>query len=321
MKKIHILTLFLLVPLTSWSRVPDAPDYTDENGYQYKHFRNEVSGRMIKGREKEVQFWGVDTRYSKQREKWAAVKKFTVPTKMVVKRADGKVITMPVTAVDGNAFCAMPNLEEIIVPEGITYVNPFALSGTKAKRISIPSSWIDHIYDFHGYKCQWERITVSNAHPTRCSINGLMYSKDKSILYVYPRMRQGAVTLPTTLKQIAEDAFREAEHVSTITVPEGVVEIGKSAFYESSASTITLPSTLTKLGINALNCCRQLTTLRCKAATPPAIAVREDDPEWMELWGMNVESLQVYIPKGSRAAYEKAIWWRKIKNYVEDAQR
>ena len=312
-----LLTALFTVCL-SHARVPDYPDYTDANGYQYKHFRNEISGHMIEGREHEVQFWGVDDRYGELKDKWAAVKKFTVPTKMVVKGEDGKIITFPVTAVDGHAFNNMPNLEEIIIPEGITYVNPFALSDTKAKRINIPASWKNSIYNFQGYKCQWEYISVAKNHPTRCSINGVVYSKDKTVLYTFPRCRKGEVTLPATLKKIDERVFEDAEFVTKITVPEGVTEVEDGAFYQCGAETILLPSTLKKMGINALNCCKKLTTLRCKAVSPPKMEVRESDMRMMELWGLNLDTLTVYIPKGSLEKYQKAVWWRKITNFVEE---
>ena len=317
MKKLLILYFALIAVATADARVPDHPDYTDENGYQYKHFRDKISGHLIQGREQEVLFWGVDDRYGELKDKWAAVKKFTVPVKMVVKNKTGKTITLPVTAVDGHAFNNLPNLEEIVLPEGITYVNPFALSDTKAKRINIPASWKENIYNFGGYKSQWEYISVAKNHPTRCSINGLIYNKNKTILYAFPRCRKGEVILPATLKEIDDDVFEDAEYVTKITLPEGVVKVGKNAFYQCAAETIILPSTLKTIGINALNYCKKLKSLRCMAKIPPTVLMRENEKDYMELWGIKLETLIVYIPKGSLKQYKKATWWRKVKNYVE----
>lgn len=319
MKQLILSLLLCCLSFSLEARVPDIPDYRDENGYIYKHFRDEVSGHMLPGHDGEVLFWGVDTRMPDAEAKWAKVTKIVVPTTMIAKTDDGTVVKKKVTAVDGHAFNHLPNLTTIVIPEGITYVNPFALGGTNAKIVSIPASWTSHIYEFHGYKCKWEQINVAKNHPTRSSIDGVMYDKAQTKLIVYPRCYKGVLKLPATLKTIGEKAFEDAENVGKIVLPNGVEVLETSAFYQSDIEEITLPSTLRRMGKNTLNYCKQLRVIRSKSTVPPVAEVDEDNIRLdMELWGLKLDSLTVYIPKGSLDKYKEALWWRKIKNYVEE---
>ncbi|MBK5129760.1 leucine-rich repeat protein, partial [Streptococcus salivarius] len=58
------------------------------------------------------------------------------------------------------------------------------------------------------------------------------------------------VVLPSTLKKIGSEAFRNTQ-LTSITLPEGLTEIGSYAFSDSSLKEVVLPSTLTKIGYNA----------------------------------------------------------------------
>ena len=311
MKKILMLTSVMLC-MAAEARIPDFPDYRDDQGFLYKRFRSDVTNKEIEGHDGEVQFWGIDDRDPKFEEKFKNLKVLKVPAVMKAQTDDGKVITRRVTAIDGHAFSGMPNLEEIIVPEGITYINPFAISGTKAKRISLPSTIKPLYYDsFNFFQSKWEKITISPKHPTYCDINGIIYTKDKKKLCVCPVQYQGKVVMPPTLTEVEKEAFEDAANIKSLILPKGVVTIGKSAFYKSSIESIILPETLKTIGENALNYCKNLKTIRCRAATPPKVG--EDN-----LWGLHLDTLTVYIPKGSIGEYQKADWWKHIKNFVEE---
>lgn len=57
-----------------------------------------------------------------------------------------------------------------------------------------------------------------------------------------------SVKLPTSLKTINDHAFFHCDSLSSVSVPEGATKIDNGAFAQSSITSITLPSTLTKLG-------------------------------------------------------------------------
>ena len=314
MKKIWMLLCLLAVSLSADARVPDFPDFVDAQGLLYKMYRDDISGNELPGHEGEVKFWGIDDRYGDVAERFKAVKVFTVPATMKgdMVGGTGKDITMRVTAIDGNAFSGMPNLEEVIVSEGITYINPFALNSKTLKIIRIPST-VKNLYfsNFNFFQAAWEKVIIAKNHPTLCDIDGVVYNKEKTVLHVCPIRHRGKITIPATVTTIDDNAFEDVATIGTITLPNGVVAIGKDAFYKSSITSLTLPATLKKMGKNALNYCKELKTIRCKASTPPTV---EED----HLWGLKLEELTVYIPKGSLKTYQKADWWKHITNFVEE---
>ena len=318
MKKLFFLLCAVLVSLGIIARLPDFPDFSDDNGYLYKLFRDDVTGDLIEGHDGEVQFWGVDLNKEGMQERCEMMKKFVVPVKMTGKDRNGNTVTMRVTAVHDHAFSYFPNLEELAVPEGIIYVNPFSLSDCKAKRISIPASWTKHMYNFNGYKNQWESIKVAKAHPDYSDVNGVLFNKAKTVLVKCPRCFNGKLVLPPTLKVIGDNAFEDGQNLTKVVLPEGVDTLGSSAFYQSTIEELVLPASLKVMKHNALNYCKKLRILRSKSATPPQAIIREGTLDSMELWGMELDSLVVYIPKGSLEAYRNALWWRKIQNFVEE---
>ncbi len=61
-----------------------------------------------------------------------------------------------------------------------------------------------------------------------------------------------ALSLPTGLTTIGEDAFYECSGLISVTIPEGVTSIGGHAFYNCcSLSTVTIPASLKKMGDGA----------------------------------------------------------------------
>ena len=105
-----------------------------------------------------------------------------------------------------------------------------------------------------------------------------------------------------------------------MTVPKGVVTIGISAFSGCTAMTnAELPSTLTTLGYLAFHN-TPLTALTVKATTPPTCQTRID-PRTHEIYLVfdesHFSSCTLYVPRGTKAAYQAADTWRAFLNIVE----
>ena len=86
-----------------------------------------------------------------------------------------------------------------------------------------------------------EKITVEEGNESfYADENGVLYSKDKTILYLYPA----------------------GNGVSEYTVPEGVTEIFYAAFRESTFSKITLPDTVIDINPYAFSGCSSLSEIK-----------------------------------------------------------
>lgn len=88
-----------------------------------------------------------------------------------------------------------------------------------------------------------QNIHVSENNPYLSSLDGVLFNKDKSILLTHPRCYKrypNATTnlpkhyvVPESVREIGDYAFY-ATPVTEIDIPEGVVSIGKAAFFDSS---------------------------------------------------------------------------------------
>ena len=104
------------------------------------------------------------------------------------------------------------------------------------------------------------RVEVSEAHPDLKSVDGILYSRDGSILYYYPNQRQDTFfEVPAGVRRIWDYAFAGNHYLQSITLPLGLVRIDEGAFSDCGRlSSIALPLTLEYLGDYAFSDCVSL---------------------------------------------------------------
>lgn len=88
--------------------------------------------------------------------------------------------------------------------------------------------------------CNISNYVVDAANPNFVSVDGVVFSKDKKILYMYPNMK----TTPANYD-----------------VPEGTETIVNSAFLNAKVQTVTIPSSLQTLSQQAFRACGNLTNI------------------------------------------------------------
>lgn len=72
-------------------------------------------------------------------------------------------------------------------------------------------------------------LFVRDSNPFYCSINGVIFTKDKKKLIAYPSGREGAYEIPEGTEVIYDSAFINSR-ISSVKIPDSVTEIGYSAF-------------------------------------------------------------------------------------------
>lgn len=102
-----------------------------------------------------------------------------------------------------NSLNDMPNLEtvEFSKDSKVTtiYENAFT-NCPKLKTVSIPAS-VTYVSQSFAPNCpSFESITVDSENTKYCSVDGIMYDTDKSIIYVYPTAKAGKFVVPNTVK-------------------------------------------------------------------------------------------------------------------------
>ena len=132
------------------------------------------------------------------------------------------------------AFGMCGSLKEITFPEGLTKLGNGALSECiRLEKINFPSTLVE--IPNITYDLNWGTADLRNLT---------------------------TVTIPNGVKEIGDDAFREAPSLTNIELPDTLKEIGNNAFDGcSSLENITLPEGLKKIGDNAFNGCTSLTEI------------------------------------------------------------
>lgn len=107
----------------------------------------------------------------------------------------------------------------------VGYLSLEALYYYKATSITLPQYW-KHNYDaFHGDVLS--AILVDEQNEELTSIDGVLFSKDKTILSQYPRKKEGdSYAIPQGTTTILGDAISYCEQLRFINIPEGVTFMG-----------------------------------------------------------------------------------------------
>lgn len=203
-----------------------------------------------------------------------------------------------VTIISDNVFNSCIDLTSITIPAGVTSIGEMAFWGcSKLASVTIPAS-VSAIGDKALSNCRkLTSISVNESNENYCSVDGILYNKAKTEIICFPGGKTGNILIPKEVTSVDGSAFEgcyeltsievEADNANyssmdgvlynknktelvcfpcgktgTITVPDGVVTIGTSAFNGCSGlSGITLPESVTTISDWAFYNCFGLTSL------------------------------------------------------------
>lgn len=102
-----------------------------------------------------------------------------------------------VTKISSYAFSYCQELDKVTIGEGVKKINKNAFNNSSIKELALPSTLktlqnaVNEINTIN-----LTNITIPEDNQYFSSVSGMLYSKDKSILYIYPSGRRGTVTFP-----------------------------------------------------------------------------------------------------------------------------
>lgn len=299
-----------------------------------------------------------------------------IPKKIIYKNK-----TYTVTAIGYHTFEYCDELTSVSIPNSITLIRSSAFGSCNSLTlISIPNSVIS-IEDFAFHNCiglttisignsvtsigdgafngciKLAEIAVDANNQKYCSINGILYSKDKTNLIRYPEGYKTSffeipnsvtsignyafyrctgltsVSIPNSVTSIGFDAFGHCNRLTSVSIPNSVTSIGSCAFEFCTALTsASIPNSATSIGSSAFECCTALTSvtignsvtsigdwafsgcenlqyIHCMPTTPPKYNFSFLNDTYM--------NATLYVPVGTRSAYEKVDPWRNFWNIEE----
>ena len=217
----------------------------------------------------------------------------------------------PVTSIGECAFFRCKDITSVTIPDSVTSIDYWALAGCSFTEVCIPKSVTNIAYGAFSEDAYIVSFFVDESNPAYKSQDGLLLSKDGTILV---HGVNGDVIVPDTVTTIAEEAFYVRIGLTSIEIPKSVTNIGTSAFcYCSGLEEVTIPDSVTEIGILAFANCESLTSVTipdsvtsigdnafycCSGLT--SVTMKGDAPSVGD-WAFDYigEGAVVHLPRGS----------------------
>lgn len=237
------------------------------------------------------------------------------------------------TSIATYAFFMCTSIESITIPDGVTFIGGSAFSNCHSlKNLVLPSAWNSATSDGSFAACySLESFVLPNdtAAGDLRVIDGIVFSKDSTILRYYPAGRRGTYRTPDYVKTLYASSFRAVsasrveindsvslssnvfyycDSLRTVRLPRDMKALPGSTFcYADSLETLTIPAGMTAIGTHAIRC-TGLRSLVMLPANPPTVGqyAFSDTPR----------DIPVYVHASSLAAYQAADYWDEFTNYV-----
>ncbi len=151
------------------------------------------------------------------------------------------ILDVDVTSVDDGVFRNCSSLKSINIPDFMTIIN----GNTFDNCISLTN------------------ITVDEENANYCSVDGVIFNKDKSSVILYPAGKTDTTyTIPDGVTSIETKAFYNCSNLTSVTIPDSVTSIGDEAFGNcSNLTSVTIPSSVTSIGGGVFMDCTSLTNI------------------------------------------------------------
>lgn len=139
-----------------------------------------------------------------------------------------------ITQLSYKAFSRFYNLESVSLPESLEVIEEGAFETLYLKELYIPSN-VTTVEEPNSINhCYFERFEVSPENKAFSSKDGILFSKDKKILYAYPGAKaEKSYTVENGVEKIGDYAFYKCYDLETLNFPESLRFVGFGAFPES----------------------------------------------------------------------------------------
>ena len=235
-----------------------------------------------------------------------------------------------VTSIGVNAFKNCQELTKVILPESVTIINTDAFAGcVKLAEIIFPSKVSDfnqHIFD----DTPW----YANQPDGPLYINNLLYT------YKGEMPENTVINVPEGCTSISNMAFASQVNLKGIELPTSLERIGYQAFLSSGIKEIIIPANCAMIYMRAFKDCGSLEEVAFLGKTgmgagvfskcPNLKTITVNSPEpvsvnanafYYRIEDINDNSIYeratLYVPHGSKEAYQAVAPWSEFQNIVE----
>ena len=219
-------------------------------------------------------------------------------------------ITIPnsVTSIGSNAFYGCTCLSSVTIPGSVTSIGDQAFSKcTNLTSIQVEDN--NSVFDSRD-NCNAIIETTTNKLIAGCK-NTIIPNSVTSIGYYSFNWCTGltSITIPESVISIEQSAFTRCEGLTSITIPNSVTSIGAQAFsFCIKLTSVTIGNSVTSIGNQAFTSCDKLTSVTINLNIPLTITAYTFTSQTYAT---------LYVPYGSKAAYQAADYWKSFKEIIE----
>lgn len=187
----------------------------------------------------------------------------------------------------GHYSFSSTKLEKIDIPESVTFIGMFAFSGSEAEEIRLGKNVSEITAGAFSYMDKLVRITVDEENESFSSFGGVLFTKDRKELILFPPARGGEYSIPEGVEKLYGSAF-ETSSVTSLILPESLVSVGDQCFVNSKMEVLYINSYVKNIRYANLEYCDNLKN----------IYYNNSEDEWKK---MNLTSYN--LPKGVKVSY------------------
>ena len=244
------------------------------------------------------------------------------------------ILPPTITSIGNSAFKNCEGLTAINIPSTITSIGDSAFGYcSKLTSLTIPSSAI--LIGRSAFNNCSAFINVVANNPNYSSIDGVLFNKTQTTLIQCPTSKTGNYIIPSSVSSIESSAFESCRVLTSVTIPSSITTISNKVFYDCRGlASVTIPSSITSINDYAFGLCTNLTTVSIPssvvsiksfafvACSLSSVYVYSISPVDLNssngvFSGVVTSSCNLYVPYGSKSAYQAANQWKYFKNIVE----
>lgn len=234
-------------------------------------------------------------------------------TNTLLKGCNNTIIPKGITSIFESAFTICGGLKNIVIPESVTSIGNNAFWGCGGLE-SIVVEEGNAVYDSRN-NCNALIETASNTLIKGC--NNTIIPEDVAIIDNFAFLNCGGLTsikIPESITEIGHDTFFNCDGLTSIVIPNSVTTIGDSTFGGCSGlSSVTIGNNVVSIGDHVFFGCVSLSVIKVGTVTPPVVSFGTFE-------GSNYKNATLYVPVGSKAAYEAADYWKDFKEIIDMGQ-